>query len=361
MRKELDWIRRQPKARGTKAKYRIDAFHDLKEVAHKRVEKNEVKIALSGQRLGKKVLEIEGLGKSFDELTIIDNFSYIFKKADRIGIIGHNGSGKSTFLKLITGDLQPDSGNIVVGDTVSFGYYKQEGLDYTPGNKVIDEVTIVAEFLTLSDGSTVSASQLLNQFNFSPKKQHDFVEKLSGGEKRRLQLLKVLIKNPNFLILDEPTNDLDLQTLNTLEDYLESYGGCLVVVSHDRYFLDRLADHLFVLDGTGFIKDFPGNFTDYRSSLKTATPNENSSSAKPVGNKSKTDKKKLSFNEQREFDSIEGEIAKLEVVKAEINQQLLDIVDDYEKLAKLGKQLEEVEAQIETKEMRWLELSEKLG
>lgn len=361
MRKELDWIRRQPKARGTKAKYRIDAFHDLEAVAKRRLESNDVTIALSGKRLGKKILEIDQVSKSYDELKLIDNFSYTFKKADRIGIIGKNGSGKSTFLKVITSEVAADEGSIVVGETVSFGYYKQEGLEFKEGNKVIDEVTSVAEFLTLSDGSKVSASQLLNQFNFNPKKQHDYVEKLSGGEKRRLQLLKVLIQNPNFLILDEPTNDLDLQTLNTLEDYLETYGGCLVVVSHDRYFLDRLAEHLFVLDGRGNIKDFPGNFTDYRNANQDTLPEAVKQIDKPTLAKVKSGNKKLTFNEQREFDSLEGEIAELESEKTSINEQLLSIVDDYEQLALLGKRLEEVETAIEEKEMRWLELSERGG
>ena len=361
MRQELDWIRRQPKARGTKAKYRIEAFDDIKKTASKRLENNEVNIALSGQRLGKKILEVDGLAKSFGDLEVIKKFSYTFKKADRIGIIGKNGSGKSTLIKLLTSEMRPDAGSIKVGETVVFGYYKQEGLAYRADHKVIDEVTAVAEYLTLSDGSTVSASQLLNQFNFSPKKQYDFVEKLSGGEKRRLQLLKVLIKNPNFLILDEPTNDLDLQTLNTLEDYLESYGGCLVVVSHDRYFLDRLADHLFVLDGSGHIKDFPGNFSDYRNTAKPEVGREVKEPVKETAEKVRKEKKKLSYNEQREYDALEGEIAALEGEKASINQDLLNVTDDYEKLATLGKRLETVEAVIEEKEMRWLELSEKVG
>ena len=361
MRKELDWIRRQPKARGTKAKYRIDAFKDIEKTAKSGVKSQELNIALSGQRLGKKILSLEKVSKGFKDLPLFSDFSYTFKRGDRVGIVGKNGTGKSTLLKLITGRSSPDSGEITRGSTVEIGHYTQETLEYPHQGKVIDEIIKVAEFIKLSDGSIVSASQLLNQFNFSPKKQHDFVAKLSGGEKRRLQLLKVLMGNPNFLILDEPTNDLDLITLNTLEEYLEKFGGCLVIVSHDRYFLDRLVDHLFILDGSGLIRDFPGNFTDYRNDLKAGS---NTKAPKPTlvepTREKKVVKNKLTYNEQREYDTLEGEIAKLELEKGEINSTLVAIVDDYEKLASLGKRLEEVEAEIEEKEMRWLELSERV-
>lgn len=359
MRKELDWIRRQPKARGTKAKYRVEAFDDLKKQASKRIETNEVSIGLAGQRLGRKILELEEISKGYGELRLIENFSYTFKKNDRVGIVGKNGTGKSTLVNILSGSLTTDSGQRTVGETVVFGHYKQEGLEFATGSRVIEEVTDIAEYIELSDGSRVTASQLLQQFNFSREKQYDYTEKLSGGEKRRLQLLKVLMGNPNFLILDEPTNDLDLQTLNTLEEYLEKYRGCLVVVTHDRYFLDRLVDHLFVLDGHGAVKDFPGNFTDYRNVAfipkKKEQPTKKSNAAKTAKRT-----RKLSYNEQREFDNLEGEIAKLEEEKLELSQQLSQPNQDYEKLVKLGTRLEEIKAAIEVKELRWLELSEKI-
>lgn len=359
MRKELDWIRRQPKARGTKAKYRVEAFDDLKKQASKRIKTNEVSIGLAGQRLGRKILELEEISKGYGELRLIENFSYTFKKNDRVGIVGKNGTGKSTLVNILSGSLTTDSGQRTVGETVVFGHYKQEGLEFATGSRVIEEVTDIAEYIELSDGSRVTASQLLQQFNFSREKQYDYTEKLSGGEKRRLQLLKVLMGNPNFLILDEPTNDLDLQTLNTLEEYLEKYRGCLVVVTHDRYFLDRLVDHLFVLDGHGAVKDFPGNFTDYRNVAiipkKKEQPTKKSNAAKTAKRT-----RKLSYNEQREFDNLEGEIAKLEEEKLELSQQLSQPNQDYEKLVKLGNRLEEIKAAIEVKELRWLELSEKI-
>jgi ATP-binding cassette subfamily F protein uup len=360
MRKELDWMRRQPKARTTKAKYRIDAFDDLEKTARGRTINKEVEIGLSGRRLGKKILEIEHLSKSYPGKKLISNFSYTFKRGDRIGIIGNNGSGKTTFLKLITKLVEADEGAIVQGETVSFGYYTQDTLKFNPENKVIDAIKNVAEVIDLADGRTVTASQLLNQFNFSPKKQYDFVKKLSGGEKRRLQLLKVLMGNPNFLILDEPTNDLDLITLNTLEDYLEQFSGCLVVVSHDRYFIDRLVDHLFVFDGKGDISDIQGNFTDYRSSGKHKTKPTEIKSTKPEFSKAKAEQKKLSYKEQREFNLLEKEIADLEAEKDTLNEKLSQTDQDYTKLVDWGKRLEEVKTTIAEKEDRWLELSEML-
>lgn len=358
MRKELEWMRRQPKARTTKAKYRIDAFDDLEKTAKgKRINK-EVEIGLSGKRLGKKILEIEHLSKSYPGKNLISDFSYTFKRGDRIGIIGNNGSGKTTFIKLITKLLTADEGTIVQGETVVFGYYTQDTLIFNPGNRVIDTIKNVAEVIELADGRNVTASQLLNQFNFSPEKQYDFVKKLSGGEKRRLQLLKVLMGNPNFLILDEPTNDLDLITLNTLEDYLEQFSGCLLVVSHDRYFIDRLVDHLFVFDGKGGIRDIQGNFTDYRSSGKHKEKPREIKSAKPEVSKAKSKQKKLSYNEQREFDGLEKEIAALEIEKDTLNEKLSQADQDYSKLVDWGKRLEEVKTMIAEKEDRWLELSE---
>ena len=358
MRKELEWMRRQPKARTTKAKYRIDAFDDLEKTAKGRTAAKELEIGLSGRRLGKKILEIEHLSKSYPGKNLISDFSYTFKRGDRIGIIGNNGSGKTTFLKLITKLIEADAGTIVQGETVVFGYYTQDTLTFNPENKVIDVIKNIAEVIEMADGRQVTASQLLNQFNFSPKKQYDFVKKLSGGEKRRLQLLKVLMGNPNFLILDEPTNDLDLITLNTLEDYLEQFGGCLLVVSHDRYFIDRLVDHLFVFDGKGDIRDIQGNFTDYRSSGKHREKPAEIKSAKADIGKAKSKPKKLSYNEQREFDGLEKEIAELEIEKNSLNEKLSQPDQEYTQLVDWGKHLEEIKTAIAIKEDRWLELSE---
>jgi ATP-binding cassette subfamily F protein uup len=361
MRKELEWMRRQPKARGTKAKYRVEAFGDIEQAAKRTVDNNDININLSGRRMGKKILEIDHVSKSYGELNLIEDFSYTFKRGDRIGIIGHNGSGKTTFLKLITQQLAPDNGSIIQGETISFGYYSQTTPNYAPTDKVIDVVKAIAEVIELKGGNVITASQLLNEFNFSPKKQYDFVEKLSGGEKRRLQLLRVLMGNPNFLILDEPTNDLDLITLNTLEDYLDSFGGCLVIVSHDRYFIDRLADHLFVFKGEGEIQDFAGNFTDFRA-IKTVKQVTKIAKSKPAAiEEQKEERKKLSYNEQREFDSLESQIAELENEKALVEKQLNLVGEDYDKLVELGKKLESIKTGILTKENRWLELSEQAG
>jgi ATP-binding cassette subfamily F protein uup len=360
MRKELEWMRRQPKARGTKAKYRIDAFDELEKTAKGMARISEFNIALGGSRLGKKILEIDSLSKFYPGRRLVYDFSYTFKKGDRIGIIGNNGSGKTTFLKLITGLVEPDSGTIVKGETVAFGYYTQETLIFNQLERVIDVVKNVAEVIELTDGRQVTASQLLNLFNFSPQKQYDFVEKLSGGEKRRLQLLKVLMGNPNFLILDEPTNDFDLITLNTLEDYLEQFSGCLVVVSHDRYFIDRLVDHLFVFDGEGNIRDVPGNFTDYRAGLgndsKVAV--QKPAAKAPAGRTRSGQNKKLSFNEKRELAALEGEIADLELEKNELTRNLTDPNNNYVQLTAWGQRLEAVKSMIAEKEDRWLELSE---
>jgi ATP-binding cassette subfamily F protein uup len=257
-------MRRQPKARGTKAQYRVDAFYDLKDKASQTKDDSKVQLNVKMARQGSKILEIDDLSKSFGEQKIVANFSYVFKKKDRIGIIGKNGAGKSTFLNMITQNLKPDSGNITTGETVVYGYYQQGDLEYRDGQRVIDIVTEIAEYVTLGNGQSITASQFLTHFKFEPKVQYTLVEKLSGGEKRRLALMRVLIKNPNFLILDEPTNDLDIQTLNILEDFLMEFGGCLLLVSHDRYFMDKLVEHLFVFEGEGQIRDFPGNYTDYR-------------------------------------------------------------------------------------------------
>jgi ATP-binding cassette subfamily F protein uup len=268
MRKELDWIRRQPKARGTKAKYRVDAFEELKEKAAKKRAAPQMELSVKTTRQGGKIIEVEKISKSFGDKKVVDSFSYVFKKKDRIGVVGPNGAGKSTFLNMLTGKLQPDSGTIDAGQTTVFGYYTQDELTFKDDQRVIDIVKEIAEVVEMANGEVITASQFLQHFQFPPAQQYTFVSKLSGGEKRRLQLLRVLIKNPNFLILDEPTNDLDIITLNILEDFLLNFGGCMLMVSHDRYFMDRLVDHLFVFEGEGKIRNFPGNYTDYREWLK---------------------------------------------------------------------------------------------
>ncbi len=356
--KELEWMRRQPKARGTKAKYRIDAFYDTKEKAHVNLGKDELDIKISGRRQGKKILELEGISKSWEDLKLFENFTHVFKRGEKVGIVGKNGTGKSTFLNVLTGDLEPDAGTIDLGVNTLFGYYRQEPLDEPPGKTVIDAIKEVAEVIQLDDGSVVTASQLLNQFLFPPKTQHSHISKLSGGERRRLQLLKVLIANPNFLILDEPTNDLDIVTLNVLEDYLDNFSGCLMIVSHDRYFMDRLVDHLFVFDQSETIRDFPGNYTDFRQSdfAKEDKPKEE---PKKESTKSRdSEKKKLSYNEQREFKNLEGEIEKLTAQKAELESLLNSGETDHEKLTAWSQEIEQVQNDLDEKELRWLELSE---
>ena len=270
--KELDWMRRMPKARSTKAKARIDSFYTLEKVASQKTFQQEMDINVKTERLGNKILDIKSLNKKFDNITILKDFSYVFKRFEKVGIIGKNGTGKTTFLNLITGLEKQDRGKFEVGETVVFGYYKQEGLQFKDDDRVIDIVKNIAEVITLGDGKKFTASQFLNHFLFTHKMQHSPVAKLSGGEKRRLYLLTVLMCNPNFLILDEPTNDLDIIALNVLEDYLKNFSGCLIIVSHDRYFMDKVVDHLFVFEGNGVIKDFPGNYSQYRQSIKSVKP-----------------------------------------------------------------------------------------
>lgn len=357
---ELEWMRRQPKARGTKAKYRVDAFHETKEKAHSGKNLQKMEVNLKGERQGKKIMELEHVFKSYDSLKLIEDFSYVFKRKEKVGIIGPNGVGKSTFLNILSQKIQPDSGKIEIGQTTKFGYYTQDETIFDPNKKVLDIIKEVAEYIQLEDGSQVSASQLLNQFLFPPKMQHNYVGKLSGGEKRRLQLLRVLMANPNFLILDEPTNDLDITTLNVLEDYLQNFDGCLMIVSHDRYFMDRLVDHLFVFEGNGRIRDFPGNYTDYREKIgipvaelpskEKPKTEDSTATAKPKG-------RKLSYNEQRELDLLEKEIPDLEDKKLQL-QEALTLETEYDKLQELSKEIQTIEATLEEKEMRWLELNE---
>ncbi|MEM7296775.1 MAG: ABC-F family ATP-binding cassette domain-containing protein [Bacteroidota bacterium] len=355
---ELEWMRRQPKARGTKAKYRVDAFQDVKAKAHSGITTQKMEVNLKAERQGKKILELEHVSKSYEDLTLIEDFSYVFKRKEKVGVIGPNGVGKSTFLNILSQNTQPDSGKIDTGQTTKFGYYTQDETIFDPNKKVLDIVKEVAEYIKLENGSEITASQLLNQFMFPPKMQHNFVGKLSGGEKRRLQLLRVLMANPNFLILDEPTNDLDITTLNVLEEYLQNFAGCLMIVSHDRYFMDRLVDHLFVFEGNGRIKDFPGNYTDYREKVgvPSAELPKEIESKKDV-QKEKAKARKLSYNEQRELDLLDKEIPKLEERKKEL-QESMNHESEYEKLQEVSDQLKALEAELEEKEMRWLELSE---
>lgn len=358
---ELDWMRRQPKARGTKAKYRVDAFKDIKAKAHSAQAVHKMEVNLKGERQGKKILELNHISKAFDNKALIADFSYVFKRKEKVGIIGPNGVGKSTFLNILSQQTQPDSGKIEIGQTTKFGYYTQDESIFDPSKKVLDIVKEVAEYIKLENGSEITASQLLNQFMFPPKMQHNFVGKLSGGEKRRLQLLRVLMANPNFLILDEPTNDLDITTLNVLEDYLQNFAGCLIIVSHDRYFMDRLVDHLFVFEGNGRIKDFPGNYTDFREQQPTSSTNSKIDSNKtekassPKENQSKS--RKLGYNEQRELALLEKEIPKLESKKADL-QLAMNNETAYEKLQEISNALKTLEAELDEKEMRWLELND---
>lgn len=356
MRKELDWIRRQPKARGTKAKYRVDAFEDLKEKASQNLKKDLIQLDTKLTRQGSKILELHHINKSWCDRCILSKFSHVFQKGERIGIVGANGAGKSTLLQLISGQLSPDSGVIDKGNNTVFGYYRQQELTASPGTRVIDIVTKVAEYISLSDGSQISASQLLNRFLFPPKQQYDLVEKLSGGEKRRLQLLQVLMLNPNFILLDEPTNDLDIQTLNILEDFLEQYQGCLMVVSHDRYFMDRLVDHLWVFEGEGKLVDFPGNYTDYRESGRQRV--SFTQETKPVVQEvSPTrQKRKLSFAEQQELEQLEKKLPELEKRMEKLSEQMSAGEGSASDFAEWSSQYALFKDELAQAEIRWLEL-----
>ena len=356
--KELEWMRRQPKARGTKAKYRIDAFHELRQEASKSSDSQSIELGIQGRRQGGTVLEVENLSKRYDEKIILEGFSYIFKKQEKIGLIGKNGSGKSTLLNILTESITPDHGKLKKGYNTVFGYYKQEEREWPEDQRMIDWMKEIAEVIQLSDGSTISASQFLNRFLFPPGQQYQPIGKLSGGERRRLQLVRELVKNPNFLILDEPTNDLDLDTLNVLESFLLEFKGTLILVSHDRYFMDRLVDHLFVLEGNGKIKDFPGNYTDYKEWQKSQAPQKIiTSSNKPIIKDKKEDKKKATYKEKREFESLEVEIDKLEGEKEELLGKLNE-GGNHEKLLEWSEKLELIHAEIEKKTNRWLELAE---
>jgi len=362
--KELDWMRRQPKARTTKSKSRIDDFQDIKDRAHKRRQDHEVQLELNMERMGSKIVELHNIGKSFEDNELLKNFNYNFKRGERIGVIGKNGTGKSTFLNILTGAIKPDAGKVVIGETIKFGYYTQAGINIKPGQKVIEVIREFGEYIPLKKGRQISAQQLLERFLFDRKKQYDFVEKLSGGERKRLYLCTVLIQNPNFLILDEPTNDLDIVTLNVLESFLLDFPGCLVVVSHDRYFMDKIVDHLFVFQGNAEVQDFPGNYSDYREYEESASAEakEETQSTNQKDNKKDWKKtssgSKLNYNEQKEYGKLEKEIAKLEKKKEEIQQKFLQDLSG-EKVAENSVELKKVEDQIEEKTERWFELGAK--
>lgn len=359
-RKELDWIRRQPKARGTKAKYRVDAFQDTKSKAFSKENTQDLKLKAEAQRQGKKVLEVDGLSHGFGDKLLIKDFSHVFPRKERVGIVGPNGSGKTTFIKLLMGELSPKHGVIDLGLTTKFGYYRQTELSFDNEQTIIDFAKSIAEVVEVGKGRTVPVSQFLTRFLFPPDVQYKPIGKLSGGEKRRLQLLQILIQSPNFLVLDEPTNDLDLITLNTLEAYLEAFEGCLMLVSHDRYFMDKLVNHLFVFDGSGTIRDFPGNYTDFRAAKPASEIQSKAKEASPKQTKQKDASKarKLTFNEKREFEALEKEIPDLEKEKAELIAKLNGGSTDHEELRAWSAAIEDISNQLDEKEMRWLELSE---
>ncbi len=368
LRKELDWMRRQPQARGTKAKYRIDAFYELEKKAKQQHDAGNVNLDVKASYIGSKIFEAEHVCKRFGDLKIVEDFNYVFARYEKMGIVGNNGTGKSTFIKMLMGEVEPDSGRFDVGETVRFGYYSQDGLQFDEQMKVIDVVQNIAEYVDLGDGKKMGVSQFLNYFLFAPEKQHSYVYKLSGGEKRRLYLCTVLMRNPNFLVLDEPTNDLDIVTLNVLEEYLRNFKGCAIVVSHDRYFMDKVVDHLLVFRGNADIKDFPGNYSQYRDWKEVQDQLEKEVEAArqpkqaPVADKTsrpeKEQKKKLTFKERKEFEALEAEIPQLEAEKAELEVAMSSGTLSNDELLAKSERIAKVIDEIDEKTMRWLELSE---
>ena len=361
LRTELEWARRMPQARGHKSKYRMERVDDLIVKAGQNLNENSIELSMNSLRLGNKILDLENISKSYDDLCLIKDLSYKFQRGEKLGIVGKNGTGKSTFLNIITGNIQPDSGTIEIGQTVRFGYYRQTGIDFNPGDKVIDVVNKIAEVINFEDGRKLTASQLLTTFLFPPDTQYSFVEKLSGGEKRRLYLCTILMTNPNFLILDEPTNDLDIMTLAVLEDYLRVFQGCVIIVSHDRYFMDKIVDHLFVFNGDGSIKDFPGSYTIWRNKeleeeekRKKEIKPEIKTTPKPVKEK----ERKLTFNEKKELEQLEKDIAALETEKAQLSDELNSGTLNNTQLQEKSSRFGQITELLEEKEMRWLELSE---
>lgn len=366
LRKELEWMRKQPRARGTKAKSRIDAYYDLEKKAEKERDLGNVQLQMKGSYIGNKIFEAKHIYKSFGDLKILEDFNYVFARYEKMGIVGNNGTGKSTFIKMLMGEVLPDKGEFDVGETVNFGYYSQDGLQFDDQMKVLDVVQNIAEVIDLGNGNRLTASQFLQHFLFPPEKQHNFVYKLSGGEKRRLYLCTVLIKNPNFLVLDEPTNDLDIMTLNILEEYLQSFKGCVIVVSHDRYFMDKVVDHLLAFSGNAKIKDFPGNYTQYREWKevqelieKEAIQAEKVKEEKPkVEAPKREEKKKISYKDKREFEELDALIPQLESEKAQLENDLSSPDLSPEALLAKSNRISELIDEIDEKTLRWLELSE---
>ena len=361
LRTELEWSRRMPQARGHKAKYRMDRVDDLIVKASQNIGENNIELSMNSSRIGNKILDLELISKSYGDLCLIKDFSYKFQRFEKVGIVGKNGTGKSTFLNIVTGNLPPDSGKIEIGQTIRFGYYQQAGIEFNPGDKVIDAVNKIAEVINFEDGRKLTASQMLTTFLFPPDTQYSFIEKLSGGEKRRLYLCTILMTNPNFLILDEPTNDLDIMTLAVLEEYLRVFQGSVIIVSHDRYFMDKIVDHLFVFDGTGDIRDFPGSYTIWRNKQleeedkrKKEIKTEIKAPSKPVKEK----EKKLTFKEKKELEQLEKDIEGLESEKTSINEELNSGSLDSTQLQDKSTRYVAILAILEEKEMRWLELSE---
>ena len=381
-RRELDWMRRQPQARGHKAKYREDAFYELEKVAKQRIEDRQVRLKASTVYIGSKIFECQYVSKAFDDRgkkkVILDNFYYNFARFEKMGIVGNNGTGKSTFIKMLLGEVQPDSGKFDIGETVRFGYFSQEGLKFREDQKVIDVITEIADYIDLGNGKHMTASQFLQFFLFTPEEQHNYVYKLSGGEKRKLYLCTVLMRNPNFLVLDEPTNDLDIQTLQVLEEYLQDFAGCVIVVSHDRYFMDKVVDHLLVFKGKGEIQDFPGNYTQYRDWSRLQEKDEAekaAATAKNAGNNNTAvndgagtakrdvnfeNKRKMSYKEKREYEQLTQEIEKLTDEQKKLEEALCSGTLSVEELTEKSKRLPEIKDELDEKEMRWLELSEML-
>ncbi|MGB0897340.1 MAG: ABC-F family ATP-binding cassette domain-containing protein [Flavobacteriaceae bacterium] len=358
--KELDWMRRQPKARTTKSKSRIDDFYDIKAKAHSRRKEHNLELEINMERLGNKIVEFHNTFKAFGNKVILNKFNYSFIRGERIGIIGKNGAGKSTFLNMLTNTDTPDAGKVIVGDTVKFGYYTQKGITIKEGQKVIDVIREYGDYIPLSKGRKISAAQLLERFLFDKKKQYDLVEKLSGGERKRLYLCTVLIQNPNFLILDEPTNDLDIITLSVLENFLLDYPGCLIVVSHDRYFMDKVVDHLFVFRGQGVIEDFPGNYSDFRTYEDSSVPEAKTTEKKEKTTWKKESTTQLTFNEQKEYNRLEKDIQKLEAEKKDLENSFATTEYTIEEIETVSKQIKQLADTIEDKELRWFELSAKL-
>lgn len=360
-RTELEWMRRMPQARGHKARYREEAFYELEKVAKRRMYDSNVKLDVKASYIGSKIFEADHLYKSFGDLKILDDFSYIFARYEKMGIVGNNGTGKSTFIKILMGIEKPDSGTLDIGETVRFGYYSQDGLKFDEQMKVIDVITDIAEVIELGNGKRLTASQFLQHFLFTPETQHSYVYKLSGGERRRLYLCTVLMKNPNFLVLDEPTNDLDIVTLQVLEEYLQNFKGCVIVVSHDRYFMDKVVDHLLVFKGQGDIRDFPGNYSDYRE-WKAAKAEHDKEKEKPKEEKIQrvrlNDRRRMTFKERKEFEQLEKDIAALEAEKKNIEEALCSGTLSVDELTEKSKRLPKLEEELDEKTMRWLELSE---